>query len=238
MHDLPTSGTVLEAMRAREIATPEKELRDHLALFLFRDEDVELPVAGLSGGEKRRLCLARLTRTSYDFLCLDEPTNHLDIATRERLEAALQNYTGAVLMISHDRTFVRALADRVFYMSEDGGRMFDGGLDQCLTRLAEEAKATRAEEAANKAKAAAAAPTAPRPAQEPAAATGKVRNPLMFAKLEEEIFAMEEKLAAVRKNMTEESTYRDPAKFKAAQADEKDLQDRLTTAYARWENWS
>ena len=233
MTELPTTGTVLDAMRAREIATTEKELRDHLALFLFRDDDVELPVASLSGGEKRRLCLARLTRTSYDFLCLDEPTNHLDIATRERLEQALAAYTGAVIMVSHDRALVRALADRVFWMDERGGRMFDGGYEQCLARLAEERKAVRAEESAAKA----AAPPPPRPQPEPAAATGKIRNPKMFERLEAEIIVLEAELAAVRASMTEETVYRDPTRFKATQERERELQAQLAAAYERWENW-
>jgi ATP-binding cassette subfamily F protein 3 len=237
MTELPTTGTVLDAMRVREVTTTEKELRDHLALFLFRDDDVELPVAGLSGGEKRRLCLARLTRTSYDYLCLDEPTNHLDIATRERLEQALAAYTGAVIMISHDRVLVRSLADRVFWMDESGGRMFDGGYEQCLARLAEERKAVRAEESASRTSAKAAAPASPRAQPEPAAATGKIRNPKMFEKLEAEIIALEADLARVRASMTEEEVYRDPATFKATQARERELQAQLAIAYERWENW-
>ncbi|MEZ5966452.1 MAG: ABC-F family ATP-binding cassette domain-containing protein [Planctomycetota bacterium] len=237
MHELPSSGTVLDALRAREVTTPEKELRDHLALFLFRDDDVELPVSGLSGGEKRRLCLARLTRTNYDFLCLDEPTNHLDIATRERLEEALGNYTGAVIMISHDRAFVRALADRVFVLDERGGRMFDGGFDQYLTRSAEEAKAARAAEATQRAKATPQTIAAPR-AAESAATSGKVRNPQMFAKLEADIFAMEDELKALRDAMTREDVYRDSAKLRSLQQQEADLQARLADAYQRWESWS
>ncbi|MBK9129596.1 MAG: ABC-F family ATP-binding cassette domain-containing protein [Phycisphaerales bacterium] len=233
MTELPTTGTVLDAMRTGEIATTEKELRDHLALFLFRDDDVELPVASLSGGEKRRLCLARLTRTSYDFLCLDEPTNHLDIATRERLEQALAAYTGAVIMISHDRALVRSLADRVFWMDEHGGRMFDGGYEQCLARLAEERKAVRAGESAAKA----AAPPPPRPQPEPGTATGKIRNPKMFERLEAEIIALEAELGRVRASMNEEAVYRDPAKFKLTQERERELQAQLAAAYERWENW-
>jgi ATP-binding cassette subfamily F protein 3 len=235
MHELPSSGSVLDAIRAHELTTPEKELRDHLALFLFRDDDVELPVASLSGGEKRRLCLARLTRTSYDFLCLDEPTNHLDIATRERLEQALQSYTGAVVMVSHDRAFVRALADRVFVLDERGGTMFDGGLDQYLARRALDAKAERA--AAPSRPRPASSPPPARPAPEPAAAAGKVRNPQMFARLEAEIFAMEDELKALREGMTRSEVYLDASKLKTHQQQEKDLQTRLAAAYERWENW-
>jgi len=234
MHELPTTGTVLEALRSREVATPEKELRDHLALFLFRDDDVDLPVASLSGGEKRRLCLARLTRTSYDFLCLDEPTNHLDIATRERLEQALQGYTGAVVMISHDRVFVRALADRVFVLDERGGRVYDGGFDQYLARAAEAERTERAADAERRARAA----PAPAPRREEAAAGGRVRNPQMFARLEAEIFAMEDELKGLRETMTRADVYRDAAKLKALQQQEAELQAKLAEAYVRWETWA
>jgi ATP-binding cassette subfamily F protein 3 len=236
MQDLPREGTVLAALRALEPQAAERDLRDHLARFLFTGDDVDLPVATLSGGEKRRLCLARLTRGAYDFLALDEPTNHLDIATRERLEEALLAYTGAVLMISHDRSFVDALADRVLWLEAGRARMFDGGLGQCLERLAAERQAERAAEAPAR-RAAREAPAERAPAASKAS-PGKVRNPLLFQKLEEEIIALEEELETLRQAMTLEANYRDTAKVQALALREAELAQRLREAYARWESWS
>ncbi|HLU38088.1 MAG TPA: hypothetical protein VK081_01810, partial [Planctomycetota bacterium] len=137
---------------------------------------------------------------------------------------------GAVLMISHDRAFVRALADRVFVLDPRGGRMFDGGFDQYVARVAEEARSEV------KPRSTGSVGVAPRPA-EPATATGKIRNPQMFARLEEEIFAMEDELREVREAMAREEVWRDPAKLKEHQAREQELQARLAVAYERWENW-
>ena len=103
MSDLPEYGTVLDALAAIAPKATGKELRDHLGLFMFSGDEVEKSVETLSGGEKRRLCLARLVWGEYDYLCLDEPTNHLDITAREGLEEAIRSYPGATLVISHDR---------------------------------------------------------------------------------------------------------------------------------------
>jgi ATP-binding cassette subfamily F protein 3 len=107
--ELPANSTVLEAMTS---ATPlnQNQARTLLGRFLFSGEVVERKVAVLSGGERRRLSLAKLVASGANFLVLDEPTNHLDIESREALEDAIDAYDGTVLFVSHDRALIDAVA--------------------------------------------------------------------------------------------------------------------------------
>jgi ATP-binding cassette subfamily F protein 3 len=237
-NDLPHQGTVLEALRELDRTVDERTLRDHLALFLFCGDDVEKPVGELSGGEKQRLSLARMTRAQFDLLCMDEPTNHLDVAGTEGLEQALKEFPGTVVLITHDRKLVEEVADRVLWVENGTVRTFDQGLAQCQRVLAEERTAVRAaevearERAAKKAEAAA-------PAAEPKKAieTGKVRNPLMFQKLEERIMTLEADIEALRAAMLEPTNYASASKMKELQASEVKKKQELAEAYAQWENW-
>ncbi len=111
--------------------------------FLFRNDDLEKPTSILSGGERARLCLAGILLHEYNVLILDEPTNHLDVETAENLAEALRNYGGTVILVSHARTFVNALVDRVFEIRDGGLREFPGSYEAYVhdvdTRSAEEA---------------------------------------------------------------------------------------------------
>ncbi|MBM4062079.1 MAG: ABC-F family ATP-binding cassette domain-containing protein [Planctomycetes bacterium] len=236
--DLPLHGTVLDALRELDRTVDERTLRDHLALFLFCGDDVEKPVAELSGGEKQRLSLARLTRAQYDLLCLDEPTNHLDVAGTEGLEQALKEFPGTVVLITHDRTLVRQVADRVAWVEAGRLRTFDQGLEQCLRVLAEERAAARAADSEAREKAARRAGAA-EPAAEPKKAieTGKVRNPLLFQRLEERIMGLEGELGGVRAAMLLPENYGSVGRIRELQAQEARLQAELAAAYAQWENW-
>ncbi|NTV14822.1 MAG: ABC-F family ATP-binding cassette domain-containing protein [Desulfobulbaceae bacterium] len=101
-------------------------IRSLLAAFLFRGDEVEKKVANLSGGEKSRVVLATLLARPLNLLILDEPTNHLDIQSRETLLEALKNFSGTVLLVSHDRHFLRALVNRVIEIDHGEMRIFEG----------------------------------------------------------------------------------------------------------------
>lgn len=123
--DLDPDMSVLDHMLAVQRLTPE-EARRHLARFLFFGDDVLAPVGRLSGGERARVALARLILRAPNLLLLDEPTNHLDIAARTALEAALADYGGTLIVVSHDRYFLDTVCDSLWVVQ--GGRVqaFDG----------------------------------------------------------------------------------------------------------------
>ncbi len=105
------------------------QIRNALAVFLFRGDDVFKEIKTLSGGERARVELTKLMLKPANFLVMDEPTNHLDIESREALEKALSDYDGTMLMVSHDRYFINKLADRVLYMTDSGLKSFIGNYD-------------------------------------------------------------------------------------------------------------
>ncbi len=126
LHD---EKTVINEIWDRYPRMNETEVRSSLAIFLFRGEDVFKKVSMLSGGEKARLALLSLMLSKANLLLLDEPTNHLDIASREALEQALMDYEGTLFVVSHDRYFVNRLADRLYYMDENGLTEYAGNYD-------------------------------------------------------------------------------------------------------------
>ena len=107
----------------------ETTLRNSLATFLFRGDEVFKTVAQLSGGERARLLLLKLMLSHDNLLLLDEPTNHLDIASREALEEALDGYEGTLLVVSHDRYFINRMATRVLHLDTDGCTSYEGNYD-------------------------------------------------------------------------------------------------------------
>lgn len=109
-------------------------IRNVLAAFLFTGDDVFKQISELSGGERGRVSLAKLMLSHANFLILDEPTNHLDIQSREILEEALQNYTGTVLYVSHDRYFINQTATRILDLTKGGLNSYSGNYDDYLEK--------------------------------------------------------------------------------------------------------
>jgi ATP-binding cassette, subfamily F, member 3 len=127
--DLDASGSVLDELLNQRGVSPQ-QARDLLGMMLFSGDDVDKPVAGLSGGERSRLALAKLVLSRANVLLLDEPTNHLDIPSREALEAALAAYEGTIIFASHDRRLISSLADRLWLAKDGAFRTFDGTFDE------------------------------------------------------------------------------------------------------------
>ena len=134
---LTRTNTVLDELWNDFSTTPEVDIRNRLGAFLFSGDDVKKSVAMLSGGERARLLLAKLSMQNDNFLILDEPTNHLDIDSKEVLEDALIDFDGTLLFVSHDRYFINRVATKVLEISEEGSTLYLGDYDYYLEKKAE-----------------------------------------------------------------------------------------------------
>ena len=137
---LRMNGSPVSEIQDAYPALNDTQARNALAAFLFRGDDAFKPISALSGGERARVELLKLMLGQYNFLLLDEPTNHLDAPSREALEAALLDYDGTILAISHDRYLVNRLATRVLALSPDGLYESIGNYDDYLAHIAQQPK--------------------------------------------------------------------------------------------------
>ncbi len=134
--------TVQDSMPDAGIGT----IRNLCGAFLFSGDDVDKRISILSGGEKSRVVIATLLAQPFNFLILDEPTNHLDILSREILLEALQKYSGTVVLVSHDRHFLRSLANRVFEIYHGGMRVYEGSYEYYLSKTRQKTEAKKLNE--------------------------------------------------------------------------------------------
>jgi ATP-binding cassette subfamily F protein 3 len=177
-------------MRATGLKRPEAQ--NLLGRFLFSGwEAHEKPVAVLSGGERRRLALALVVASGANFLVLDEPTNHLDLESREALEAALEAFPGTVLLVSHDRALLDAVAERTLAIEDGELHSYDGGWADYVRRREELA-------------APAPAPEPERKAAPPAAPKSKPKRPSELERIEAEIAAREQEVATLEARLAED----------------------------------
>ena len=183
-------GTVLEAAQRATGLTPGKA-RALLGRFLFSGADAEKPVAGLSGGERRRLSLAILVQSGANLLILDEPTNHLDLESREALEDALLAFQGSLILVSHDRALLDAVGSRTLAIEDGTLHSHQGGWADYV-RVREERKAA----AAAKTRGKAASNGKRRESQQPKAELSKGRKRRMAA-VEGDIQSAESALAKI-----------------------------------------
>ncbi len=136
----PANDILREVQSARPAWTPE-QVRSFLGRFLFTGEDVFKPVTALSGGELSRVAIAKLVLSEPNVLLLDEPTNHLDIASREALEAAIEDFPGTLIVVSHDRALVDRLVDRLIIVEKGTARVHWGNYSHYKWKHAEEVAA-------------------------------------------------------------------------------------------------
>jgi ATP-binding cassette subfamily F protein 3 len=196
LEDLPEHGSVIDALlRAKNLY--QEEARSYLARFLFRGDDVFKPVAGLSGGERSRLALARLIVTEPNVIVLDEPTTHLDIPSREALEDVLMSYEGTIIFVSHDRRFIALLAEQLWLLENGHLRMFAGSYDEwVLSRQIAASKQQapkRTRQAVQQAKERTSAPATPDQApviQELEAALKEIEEKLTVASEQQDVSAI------------------------------------------------
>lgn len=155
VEQLRPQWSAIEHLRERDRSVPERELRDFLGGFGFNGDMATCKIEPFSGGEKARLALALLVRQAPNVLLLDEPTNHLDLEMRHALNVALQDYTGALVVVSHDRFLLRSVTDQFLLVADGGVRAFDGDLDNYRSWLEQERTPAQAPAAESESKSAA-----------------------------------------------------------------------------------
>src|SRR5262245_30093661 len=226
--ELDERHTVLEStQRATGLQRPQAQAL--LGRFLFSGwTEHEKSVSVLSGGERRRLALAHVVASGANFLVLDEPTNHLDLESREALEAALDEFPGTVLLVSHDRALVDAVAERTLAIEDRTIRSYDGGWAEYVRRREELASRLSGSEPQTRTEPA----KKPRPrasGSEPQTTTGPKR-PLELERLESEIAAREAEVGELERKLADD--WADVETLQAYRRARDDLQSLL----ARWED--
>ena len=230
---LTPSNTVLDELWNDFKLTPEVEIRNRLGAFLFSGDDVKKSVGMLSGGEKARLLLAKLSMENNNFLILDEPTNHLDIDSKEVLENALIDFDGTLLFVSHDRYFINRVATHVLELSESGSTLYLGDYDYYVEKKAE-VEMTQTKEASTSNQAKETSPVNDYQAQKE---SQKEARKLMrqIESLEVEIEELETQSQAISEQMLETN---DAGKLMELQAELEKINHRQEEAMLEWEELS
>ncbi len=208
--ELGAQGTVLEACQRATGLTPNKA-RALLGRFLFSGEEAEKPVAGLSGGERRRLSLAILVHSGANVLILDEPTNHLDLDSREALEDALRSFPGTILLVSHDRALLDAVGARTVAVEDGELRSYEGGWADYVRAREERRAAEEAAKAGPPAKKGKGKPAAAPKARPRSNGGGPSKNQQKrIAQLEREIEKAEAALAELEDELADPASWSSP----------------------------
>ena len=230
---LTPSNSVLDELWNDFKLTPEVEIRNRLGAFLFSGDDVKKSVGMLSGGEKARLLLAKLSMENNNFLILDEPTNHLDIDSKEVLENALIDFDGTLLFVSHDRYFINRVATHVLELSENGSTLYLGDYDYYVEKKAE-VEVSQAEELSTSNQEKEASPVNDYQAQKE---SQKEARKLMrqIENLEAEIETLDNQSQAISEQMLETN---DAEKLIELQAELDKISHRQEAAMLEWEELS
>ncbi len=230
---LTASNTVLDELWNDFKLTPEVEIRNRLGAFLFSGDDAKKSVGMLSGGEKARLLLAKLSMENNNFLILDEPTNHLDIDSKEVLENALIDFDGTLLFVSHDRYFINRVATHVLELSENGSTLYLGDYDYYVDKKAE-MEVSQIEEDSTSNQAKEASPVNDYQAQKES--QKEVRKLMrQIESLETEIEELESQSQAISEQMLETN---DAGKLMELQAELDKISHRQEEAMVEWEELS
>ena len=223
-----SARTVLEATTHLTKLTPNNA-RGLLARFMFSGEDAEKSLEVLSGGERRRLSLAILVQSGANVLILDEPTNHLDLESREALEAALNEFSGSLLLVSHDRALLDAVGKRTVAIEDATLHSYLGGWPEYVRAREERAR----QQALKPAKASKDAPkTRSRSARTPPQSTSAREQ----QRLEREIEAAEASLKALEEELSDPAAWSTPQRTARATERHEKAKRAVDELYARWES--
>ncbi|PIH59586.1 ABC-F family ATP-binding cassette domain-containing protein [Paenibacillus sp. LK1] len=243
---LNPSNTVLEELWSAYPGMEEARIRTVLGNFLFSGDDVLKKISSLSGGEKARVSLSKLMLKEANMLILDEPTNHLDLFAKEVLEAALMDYEGTLLFISHDRYFLNKMAERIVELHPGGTEHYLGNYDdyvekkQELEDIAREAAEARLASSKNSAKSDPALSSTEKSgaasfeADKQAKREERNRQRKQEA-LEQQIAKLETEITELEAQMALPEIYQDYMKLQELQEKAEDHKLQLAKAYEEWE---
>jgi ATP-binding cassette subfamily F protein 3 len=230
--------TVLDEAAADRVGVTIKEVRDVLAMMLFRDEDSNKQIKLLSGGERARVRLAQLLLDKPNVLILDEPTNHLDVDSCTALEGALNDFPGTIFCVSHDRYFLDAVATRLLVIDPPNMKDFEGGYSDWQAKKSQLAAEAAA---AAKGKQQKAPPPQPKKEQPKPQPSNKKDNPyarpfgrLTIGDLEKQIAEAERSVADFQMKLADPQLGRDPAKGKRLKVDHDAMAAKLKQLEAEY----
>lgn len=228
MAQYKSDDTVLDDFLLAFPSLTEFEARSALGAFLFSGEDVFKRVNMLSGGERVRLALCKIFKKRPNFLILDEPTNHMDIVGKETLEEMLLNYSGTVLFVSHDRYFIRRIAESILSFEPYGTKLYPFGYEQYLESQKQPAVTEIKPEIKE----------SPKKKGYTTPAKEKAKRERAIAKAEEKIALLEEKIAGLKTELELPENMSDYIKLSELQQELCELETELDIVFGEWEKLS
>ena len=236
-HVLHMEKTIFDEISDDYPSLTNTEIRNMLAAFLFTGDDVFKLIGDLSGGERGRVSLAKLMLSEANFLILDEPTNHLDIASKEILEHALNDYTGTLLYVSHDRYFINQTATRILDLVNQKFVNYIGNYDYYLEKKEELTAAYTSEVNASASASPASAPSENKLSwQEQKEAQAKERKRQNdLRKTEKRITALEERDSEIDQLMMKEEIFTNSVKCQELAQEKATIAEELEELYEKWE---
>lgn len=233
-HVLHMEKTIFQEISDEYPNMTNTEIRNILAIFLFTGEDAFKLISELSGGERGRVSLAKLMLSESNFLILDEPTNHLDMMSKEILENALNNYTGTILYVSHDRYFINRTATRILELTGNTFINYIGNYDYYLEKREVLTKATLGEEAIRTEKQEDTTSKLDwKQKKEEQAKERKRKNELK--KIEEHITQLEEHNQVLDEELSKEEIYTNVKKLMEINKEKETIEEKLLELYEKWE---
>ncbi|HWW59925.1 MAG TPA: ABC-F family ATP-binding cassette domain-containing protein [Thermoanaerobaculia bacterium] len=236
--DLNPKGNVIDEVWNLDHSQTEEQVRSYLARFSFFDDDVYKKTRDLSGGEKGRLALAKIMYVGGNVMLLDEPTNHLDVYTREALEEALEKFTGALIVVSHDRYFIDRVAENIILVEDGAAEVYSGNYSDLVERF-------KSGGAVPVVHAQPVLPANPKPAAQPPPVidrTEQKKRDKRLRKIDEEIAALEERIANAERErerndllLCSEEVFRDGERVKKIQQQNHDLKAMIELLSGKWE---
>lgn len=228
--NLRPNNTVIDEVWSAAPHLSQTEIRNILAAFLFKNEDVFKTIGTLSGGERGRVLLAKLILAKDNFLILDEPTNHLDMASKEKLEQALADYPGTILVVSHDRYFLNKIVNRILVLEKEGVTEYLGNYDDYLEK--KRALTSASEEKPEIEKTKTAIKEQRRREREEREKKRKMREELKL--LENSIHELEKEIERLEERLCDPSLYQQIEKMREVQRKYEHAKSLLDQKYELW----